>query len=332
MKAVLCRRWGDSPNLSFEEIDSMPYSARDVRISVHACGVNFADNLMVAGRHQLKPPFPFSPGFEVSGVITKIGEDVEELEPGDRVMASLEHGGYAEEVVVPSTHVLPIPEGMNFTTAAAFPVAYGTAHLALEYRACLGSREILVVHGAAGNVGCAAVEVGKRLGATVIATAGSPEHLEVAAERGADHTIHYGRENIRDRVLEITDGRGADVVFDPVGGDAFDESLRCVAWEGRILTIGFAGGRIPEAPAWRILLRSCAVLGMDWSGYLIREPEKVRASIAEALGWYSEGVLDPRPSHIFLLERAADALKAQAARQITGKVVLATDQLGEGKR
>lgn len=332
MRAMLCRRWGDPLSLSFEKVDSMSSAARDVRISVHASGVNFADNLMIAGRYQLKPPFPFSPGFEVSGVVTRIGEDVDELKPGDRVMAALEHGGYAEEVVVPSTHVLPIPEGMDFTTAAAFPVAYGTTHLALMYRARLEPGEVLVVHGAAGNVGRAAVEIGKRLGATVIATAGSSAHLEVAAGRGADHTIYYGRDNIRDRVLEITDGRGADVVIDPVGGDAFDESLRCVAWEGRILTIGYASGRIPEAPAWRILLRSCAVLGTDWGGYLMREPEKVRASIAEALGWYSEGVVDPRPSHTFPLEHAADALKTQAARRITGKVVLATDRLAEGER
>jgi NADPH2:quinone reductase len=182
------------------------------------------------------------------------------------------------------------------------------------------------VHGAAGNVGRAAIELGKRLGATAIATGGGPESLEVAAERGADYGIDYNQEDVRDKVMELTDDRGADVIFDPVGGDAFDASLRCVAWEGTILVIGFASGRIPEAPAWRVLLRNCAVVGLDWGGYLRREPAMVRASIAEALRWYREGALDPSPSHTYPLERAADALETQAARRITGKVVLISGQ------
>ena len=322
MKAVLCKGWGDPSTLVFEEVESPSLVAGEVRISVRAAGVNFADNLMIAGQYQFKPAFPFSPGFEVSGVVARVGEEVSDLEPGDRVMAALPHGGYAEEVVASATNVLPIPDGMDFPAAAAFPVAYGTAHLALVHRAGLGAGDVLLVHGAAGSVGRAAVEIGKRLGATVIATAGGEEHLELATEHGADHSIDYRREDIRDRVLEITDGEGADVVFDPVGGDAFDASLRCVAWEGVILVIGFASGRIPEAPAWRVLLRNCAVVGTDWGGYLRRDPTTVRASIAEALRWYEEGALGPRPSHTFPLERAADALEGQAARSVTGKVVL----------
>lgn len=330
MKAIVCRQWGNTSNLSFEKVDSTTDLApKDVQISVHASGMNFADNLMIAGRYQLKPPLPFSPGFEVAGVVTRIGEGVDVVRLGDRVMAALEYGGYSEEVVVPSTHILPIPKGMDFTTAASFPVAYGTAHLALVHKACLEPGEVLVVHGAAGNVGRAAVEIGKKLGATVIATAGSSANLEVAIEYGATSTICYGTDSIRDRVLEITGGRGADVVFDPVGSDAFDESLRCVAWEGRVLTIGFAGGRIPEAPAWRILLKSCAVQGVDWGGYLMREPERIRASISEALKWYSEGLVNPRLSYSFLLEYAADALQMQSDRRIAGKVVLATKHLEE---
>lgn len=215
-------------------------------------------------------------------------------------MAALPHGGYAEEVVVPEAHVLMIPEGMDFLSAAAFPVAYSTAHLALTHRAHLEEGETLLVHGAAGNVGRAAVELGKCLGASVIATGGDEESLKVASEHGADHTIDYEQEDIRDRVEELTGGKGADVIFDPVGGDAFDASLRCVAWEGTILVIGFASGRIPEAPAWRVLLCNCAVAGTDWGGYLRRNPAAVRASITEALRWYREGVLDPRPSHTFL--------------------------------
>jgi NADPH2:quinone reductase len=325
MKAVLCKEWGDPSTLVFEEVGSPSPAAQEVRVEVRAVGVNFADNLMIAGQYQFKPSFPFSPGFEVSGVVAEIGEGVDDLEPDDRVVSVLQHGGYAEEVVVPAMNVLPIPDGMNFPTAAAFPVAYGTAHLALTQRVRLEADEVLLVHGGAGNVGRAAIEIGKRLGATVIATAGGQEHSEIAAEYGADYTIDYEREDIRDRVEELTDGSGADVVFDPVGGDAFDASLRCVAWEGTILVIGFASGRIPEAPAWRVLLRNCAVVGTDWGGYLRRDPATVRASTAEALRWYREGALNPQPSHTFPFERAADAMEAQTMRRIAGKVVLVTE-------
>jgi NADPH:quinone reductase len=324
VKAVLCKDWGDPSTLTVEETESSAPASGEVRIAVHAAGVNFADNLIVAGEYQFKPSFPFSPGFEVSGVVGAIGGDVSDLQPGDRVMAALPHGGYAEEVVVAATNVLPIPDGMDFASAAAFPVAYGTAHLALTYRARLGADDVLLVHGAAGSVGRAALEIGKYLDATIIATGGSAESLRVATEHGAEHTIDYNQEDIRDKVEALTEGEGADVVFDPVGGDAFDASLRCVAWEGVILVIGFASGRIPEAPAWRVLLRNCAVVGLDWGGYLRRDPATVRTSLAETLRWYEEGALDPRASDTFPLERAADALEAQAAGQISGKAVLTT--------
>ncbi len=257
----------------------------------------------------------------------EVGEGAEDLRPGDRVMTTLGHGGYAEEVVVAAARVVPVPEGMDFPSTAAFPVAYGSAHLALTHRVRLGEGEVLLVHGASGNVGRAAVEIGKRLGAAVIATGGSPESLRVAAERGADHMLDYAWEDVRDRVLEITTDRGADVVFDPVGGDAFDASLRCVVWEGMVFVVGFASRWVPEAPAWCVLLKNCAVAGVDWGGYLRREPEKVRASIAEAY-WYGEGALRPEPSRAFPLERAAEALARGAgrAREISGKTVLVTNQ------
>jgi NADPH2:quinone reductase len=325
MRAMLCTEWGDPSILAFEEVEPSSLSVGEVRVAVRASGVNFADVLMIAGEYQFKPPFPFSPGFEVSGVVLDMGEDVDGLEPGDRVMAALPHSGYAEEVVVPAANLLPIPDGMNFSTAA-FPVAYGTAHLALTYRTHLETGEVLLVHGAAGNVGHVAIELGKCLGATVIAMGGGPESLQVATERGADHRIDYNQEDVRDRVMEITNDRGADVIFDPVGGDAFDASLRCVAWEGTILVIGFASGRIPEAPAWRVLLRNCAVVGLDWGGYLRCEPVMVQTSMAEALRWYEEGALDPSSSHTYPLERAADPPEAQTTRRITGKVVLTSGQ------
>lgn len=322
LRAVLCREQGEPSVLAVEEVEGKMPAAGQVRISVRAAGINFADNLMVSGRYQFKPPFPFSPGFEASGVVTEVGEGVRGSAVGDRVMVALPHGGFAEEVLAPATSVFRIPEGMDFRSAAAFPVAYGTVHLALVHRARLQRGQILLVHGAGGNVGRAAVEVGKHLGATVLATAGSARSLEVARERGADHLIRYDREDVRDRVLELTGGEGADVVFDPVGGDVFDASLRCVAWEGTVLVIGFAAGRIPHAPAWRLLLKSCAVIGVDWGGYLRREPETVRSATEEALLWYSEGFLDPKPEHVFQLEEAAEALEAQAARRLQGKAVL----------
>jgi NADPH2:quinone reductase len=273
MKAVLCKEWGDASTLAIEESEPRAPSASEVRITVCASGMNFADTLMIAGEYQFRPSFPFSPGFEVAGVIAEVGEDVEDLQTGDRVIAVLPYGGYAQEVTAPATHVvLPISEGMDFATAAAFPLAYGTAYLALVHRAHLKAGDVLVVHGGAGNVGRAAIEVGKHLNATVIATGGSEESLRVASEYGADHTIDYEQEDLRDRVEELTEGKGADVIFDPVGGDAFDASIRCVGWEGTILVIGFASGRVPETSAVRILLRNCAVVGTDWGGYLRRDP------------------------------------------------------------
>jgi len=210
-------------------------------------------------------------------------------------MAALPHGGYAEEVVVPAVNVLPIPEGMDFPAAATFPVAYGTAHLALTHRTRLEAGEVLLVHGSAGNVGRAAIEIGKRLGATVIATAGGPEHLEIATEHGADHTIDYEQEDVRDRVEELTDGEGANVIFDPVGDDAFDASLRCVAWKGTILVIGFASGRIPEAPAWQVLLRNCAVVGLDWGATSGAAPKRFGLPSTKRSGGTRKGHSTPDP-------------------------------------
>ena len=324
MRAVLCRGWGDPSVLAIEEIEGEALGAGQVRVAVRAAGINFADNLMVAGGYQFKPPFPFSPGFEASGVVTEVCEGARDLTVGDRVMIALPNGGFAEEVVAPATSVFRLPEGMDFSSAAAFPVAYGTVSLALVHRALLRGGQTLLVHGAAGNVGRAAVEAGKHLGATVLATVGSTRSLEIARGRGADHVIRYDQEDVRDMVLELTDGEGAHVILDPVGGDLFDASLRCVAWEGTMLVIGFAAGRIPQAPAWRLLLKSCAVIGVDWGGYLRREPETVRSATEEALRWYAEGALDPTPSHAFPLEEAARALDAQAAGELPGKAILTT--------
>jgi len=320
MKAVICKRLGTPEVLSLETVDSLPSPGPDqVKIAIHACGVNFADTLIIQGKYQLRPEPPFSPGMEVSGEVLECGPGVTDLKVGERVLAVLSYGGYAEEVVVPAVAVVPLPPNMDFITAAGFPVAYGTSHLALIHRAQLRPGENLLVHGAGGGVGLTAVEIGKVLGATVIATAGGEEKLKVAAEHGADYLIDYTKEDIRERVKALG---GADVVYDPVGGDVFDASLRCINWEGRILAIGFASGKVPHPPVNHLLVKNCAVIGLYWGAYLQRNPELMHWSLSQLLEWYAQGKLKPHVSQTFPLENAREALLELLARRTTGKVVI----------
>jgi NADPH2:quinone reductase len=262
MKAIRCRAWGAPDTLRLEEAESPSLQPHQVRIRVRAAGVNFADTLMVGGRYQVKPPFPFTPGLEAAGEIVETGAAVDDLRVGERVLAVLRSGGgYAEEIALDAAAVVPIPAAMDFVTAAAFPVAYGTSHFALTHRGHLQAGETLLVLGAAGGVGLTGVEIGKTIGARIIAAAGGTEKLEIARSRGADELIDYRTESIRDRVRALTDGKGADVVYDPVGGDAFDQALRAVNWEARMLVIGFAAGRIQAVPANLILVKNISVIG-----------------------------------------------------------------------
>jgi len=295
-----------------------------VRVALHAVGVNFADLLIVQGKYQEKPPLPFSPGFEIAGVVTEIGLGATGVGTGDRVLGTMEHGAYADEAVLPADRVLPIPARMDFPTAAGFPVAYGTSHGALEWRARLKRGETLLVLGAAGGVGLTAVEIGKAMGATVIAVAGGATKLEVARRQGADHLIDYSREDLRLRIKEITDGRGPDVIYDPVGGDAFDQCLRSIAWEGRVVVIGFAAGRISQIPANLVLVKNCDMIGFYWGSYRRHKPELVRQSFQKLLSWFEAGRLEPHVSHTLDLADAGRALALLAARKTTGKVVLTT--------
>lgn len=322
MKAVRCKEWGAPATLVVEEVAAPMPGAGAVRIAVRASGVNVADALMVAGQYQLPPPLPFSPGFEVAGEVAEVGDAVTGLAPGRRVLAVLPYGGYAEEVVTPAANVLPIPDAMGYPTAAAFPVAYSTAFLALTHRGRLAPGETLLVFGATGNVGRAAVEVGKRLGATVIATAGGPEQARAVVGAGADHALDYREDDVPQRVTELTGGRGAAVVFDTVGGDLFDAALDCIAWEGRILVVGFASGRVPAVPTVQTLLRNCAVVGTDWGAYLRRDVGAIRESLSELLRWYEEGKLAPREPRVFPLGEAPAALEALLARTARSKIVL----------
>jgi NADPH2:quinone reductase len=322
MKAVLCRDWGEPESLAIGDVPSPPVGPREVRIRARACGVNFADTLQIAGKYQVRPPFPFTPGLEVAGEVAAIGGKVDGLRVGDRVMAPTHGNGYAEEVVVPADAAVPIPDAMNFVTAAAFPVAYGTSHSALTHRGRLQRGETLLVLGAAGGVGLTAVEIGRTLGARVIAAAGGPDKLAIALAHGAEELIDYTSESIRDRVRELTDGKGADVVFDPVGGDAFDQAIRAVNWNARMLVVGFAAGRIQAVPANLVLVKNISVIGVAWGMEGERDPAFVSRNLIELLHWWEEGRLKPLIARTFPLADVAAAMRALQSRRYAGKIVL----------
>ena len=323
MKAVLCRKWGGPEVLGVEEAARRPLAPSEARLRVHAAGVNFADTLMVAGKYQVKPEFPFTPGLEAAGEVIETGPEVTHLRVGQRAVAVLRFGGgYAEEIALDGRAVVPIPDRMDYVTAAAFPVAYGTSHFALTHRGNFKLGETLLVLGAAGGVGLTAVEIGKQLGARVIAAAGGPEKLAVAREHGADELIDYTKESIRDRVRELTGGLGADVVYDPVGGDAFEQALRAVNWEARMLVIGFAAGRIQSVPANLILVKNISVIGVVWGAQAERDPVLISRNLAELLRWWEAGRLKPLVAKTFPLVEAGAAMQALLSRRYGGKIVL----------
>jgi NADPH2:quinone reductase len=320
---MLCDSFGEIANLHLADVP-MPKigSERDVLIDVAAAGVNFADTLMIGGTYQDKPTPPFSPGLEFAGTVRECGAAVRRVKPGNRVMAVASRGGFAEQALAQETDVFPIPADMDFVTAAGFPIAYGTSHGALRWRADLQPGETLLVHGAAGGVGLTAVEIGKAMGATVIATAGEDEKLKVAAGHGADHLINYRTENIRDRVKEICKGGGADVVYDPVGGSAFEASLRSVNWGARLILVGFASGQVPQVPGNILLVKNLSAIGFYWGSYRSRRPELLDAEFRELLQWWRNGKLRPHVSHKLPLAEAREALHLLLNRRSTGKVVL----------
>lgn len=322
MRAVLCKELGSPDLLAVEEVPSPPLAADQVRVRVHACGVNFPDVLMVAGKYQVQPPLPFSPGAEFAGEILEVGKDCRNWAVGQRVLAITGFGGMAEEASVAGNSLVPIPDDLDYETAAAFLLAYGTSWHALRQRAELGRDETLLVLGAAGGVGLAAVQIGKLIGAQVIAAAGTAAKLELAKENGADETINYTETRLKDAVRELTSGRGADVIFDPVGGDLFDDCLRAVAWRGRILIVGFASGTIQSIPANLPLLKGSALLGVFWGQFTRLEPQLHRQNTADLLTALAQGRLKPHIGAVFPMGRAAEALQMLAERRATGKVVV----------
>ncbi|MBC7907441.1 MAG: NADPH:quinone oxidoreductase family protein [Rhodospirillaceae bacterium] len=320
MRAIVCPAFG-SP-LELTHLPAPALGAGQVRIAVAAAGVNFADTLFIAGKYQEKVAPPLIPGMELAGTIIEVGEGVTGLATGDRVMAAVTGGAFAEEAIAAQTDVIRLPDQLDFVTAAGFPVAYGTSHLGLKHKAALRPGETLVVHGAAGGVGLTAVEIGVALGAQVIATAGGPDKVQIALDHGAHHGIDYKAEDIRERVKDLTGGRGADVIYDPVGGAVFDASLRSIAPDGRILVIGFASGTVPQIPANILLVKNVTVIGYWWGAYRKLNPALVRDSLAECMEWWAEGKLKPHVSKTLPLADAAAALELLKSRAATGKVVL----------
>lgn len=324
MRAVLCKAWGPPESLVLEERPTPQPGPGQVLVGLKACGVNFPDTLIIQGKYQFKPELPFSPGGEVAGTVLALGEGVQGFAVGDRVIAATTWGGYAEEVVAEAGRLIPMPDEMDFPVAAAFTLTYGTSHHALKDRARLQPGETLLVLGAAGGVGLAAVELGKAMGARVIAAASSEDKLALCRAHGASDTIDYSREDLRERIKQLTDGRGVDVVYDPVGGDYSEPALRGMAWNGRFLVVGFAAGRIPSLPLNLPLLKGCAIVGVFWGAFTRNEPQRNAANLAELMQWIGEGKLKPHVSATYRLERAADALNDLLQRKVQGKAVLLT--------
>jgi NADPH2:quinone reductase len=320
-KAVVCRELGPPESLRLETFAAAPLAQGQVRVAIHAAGINFPDILMAAGEYQLKPPLPFTPGVEAAGEVIEVDGAADGVAVGDRVIVRMRHGAYADEAVVNPSQLTPLPSTFDYAEGATFLAAHGTAYHALIDRGQLRPDEVLLVHGAGGGVGLAAVEIGKMLGATVIAAASSEDKLAVAQGRGADHLVLYAREPFRDAVKRITDGRGADVVFDPVGGEVFENSMRCIAWGARILVIGFTGG-IGLARTNLLLIKGASVVGVRAGEAVRRNPASGEARLKALLGWAEAGKIRPHVSHRLPLQDYAPAMRLLVDRKAIGRVAL----------
>ncbi len=336
MHGVLVKEWTEFENLTLEECPSPALKSGELRIKTQAAGVSFATSLVVSGRYQRKPPLPFVPGMAVSGIVTEVADGATRFKSGDRVCCVLDWGGLAEEAVANEVNTFHIPDSLDFSRAICFTNSYGTSYAALVWPHLLRLQkgETLLVHGAAGGVGMAATEIAKILGAKVIATAGSAEKLAVAQEHGADHVINYREEKFREHVLDITGGVGANAIYDPVGGDVFAESLRCIAPEGRIMPVGFAGGTIQQIPANILLVKNITVCGLNMGYYVGWSPDDVRHKyagrlremMAQLFEWFGEGHLKPIISHTFVLSDFQKAMITVLGRKSIGRVALVMDE------
>lgn len=322
MKAIICASYGPPSDLEYREIPSPTIEPDEILVEVHACSVNFPDTLIIQGLYQIKPDLPFSPGSDIAGTVKAVGEKVKGFKIGDEVVGFAPYGGFAEEAVLPGKACFPKPPGMSMVQAAAFLLVYGTSYHALHGRARLQAGETLLVLGAAGGVGLTAVELGKKMGARVIAAASTDDKLAVCREYGADETINYQTEDLKKRAKELTDGKGVDVIYDPVGGDHTEAALRAIAWGGRHLVIGFASGDIPKIPLNLPLLKGCQIVGVFWGAYAQRFPGKNMQDTLQLIQWFQAGELRPRIHATYALEDAPKALEALLQRKVKGKVVI----------
>ena len=322
MRALLCKEYGPADTLVIEDIEPQAVRGHGVRVKVSAAGLNFPDTLIIEGKYQLKPKMPFSPGGEMAGEVVEVGEKVTRFKPGDRVAGLTGYGAFAEEIVISEHNLLPVPDGMTDDQAAGFTMVYGTSYYALKQRANLQPGETLLVLGASGGVGLATVELGKAMGARVIAAASSAEKLAVAKEAGADELINYTEEPLKETVKKLTKNNGVDVIYDPVGGDFTEQALRAMAWNGRHLIIGFAAGDIPQIPANLTLLKGCSVVGVFWGSFTQREPEANGQNMMELFKLFQQGKISPRVSEVYDFEDYEKAFGALTGRRATGKIVL----------
>jgi NADPH:quinone reductase len=322
MKAIVCKSWGLPDTLVVEDLPDVIAGPGEVAIDVHAAGVNFPDVLIIQNKYQFKPELPFTPGSELAGVVRAVGEGVTHVKPGDKVLAFVSLGAFAQQISVPAKAVVPMPTGLDFDTAAAFTLTYGTSHHAVVDRAQLKAGETMLVLGAAGGVGLAAIEIGKALGARIIAAASTDEKLAICKDHGADATINYTTEDLREAIKVATDGKGPDVIYDPVGGAYAEPAFRSIAWRGRYLVIGFANGEIPKLPLNLPLLKGASLVGVFWGEFAKREPKANLAAMQQMMGWMGEGKIRPHISGRYALADTARALNDMAARKVTGKVVI----------
>jgi NADPH2:quinone reductase len=322
MKAIVCKTWGLPDTLTVDELPDVVPGAGQVAIEIRAAGVNFPDVLIIQNKYQFKPELPFIPGSELAGTVTAVGDGVTQYKLGDRVIAFSAQGAFAQQIVVPVQAVMPMPPDMPFDIAAAITLTYGTSHHAVVDRAQLKAGETMLVLGAAGGVGLAAIEIGKALGARVIAAASTDEKLAVCREHGADVTINYSTQDLREAIKAATDGKGPDVIYDPVGGIYAEPAFRSIGWRGRYLVVGFANGEIPKLPLNLTLLKGASLIGVFWGEFAKREPKANLAAMRQLLGWLADGAIKPRISGRYALADTAQALNDMAARKVTGKVVI----------
>ena len=325
MKAIRCNTYGPPSSLVLEEVASLKPKAKEVLVAVKACGLNFPDTLIIQGLYQFKPELPFTPGSDVAGVVKEVGEGVTHLKIGQEVFGFVAHGGLAEEVLVPANACFPKPPQMDFPIAASFLMAYGTSYHALKDRGLLAEGETLLVLGASGGVGLAALELGKLMGAKVIAAASTDEKLSLCKEYGADATINYTKQDLKATIKEMTEGKGVDVIYDPVGGTYSEAAFRGIARNGRYLVVGFAAGDIPKIPLNLPLLKEAAIVGVFWGAFAMKNTKANMENTMTLMKWHAEGKLKPHIHAIYNLEDTSKALEEMTNRKVRGKLIVKVD-------